>query len=206
MPAINIKKEGNILIGLWDISENADELLSDLYLDNESTEHLAKITHEGRKKHWLAYRQLIKTLIGRDYILKYSEFGKPFIVDFSGYISVSHSGKYAAVIIGENPVGVDVEKISPRILKVQERFMSRQEIDSISESESPDKFYVYWSSKEALHKLYGDQNFEFNKELIINNFKFSDKGLITAHIENESINENRVINYERIDDYMLAWL
>ena len=206
MPAINIKKDDNIIIGLWDIAENADDLLSDLYLDNESIEHLAKISHEGRKKHWLAYRQLIKTLIGRDYILRYSEFGKPYIVDFSGYISVSHSGKYAAVIIGEKPVGVDVEKISPRILKVKERFMSRQEIASISESESPDKFYVYWSSKEALHKLYGDQNFEFNKELAIDSFDFSDKGLIKAHIKNESINEFRNINYERIEDYILAWL
>ena len=97
MPAINIKKKGNIIIGLWDITESADDLLSDLYLDNDSIEHLAKITHDGRKKHWLAYRQLIKTLIERDYTLKYSEFGKPYIVDFSGYISVSHSGKFAPV-------------------------------------------------------------------------------------------------------------
>ena len=206
MPAINIKKEDNITLALWEITESADSLLSGLFLDDESRKHLRKITHEGRKKHWLAYRQLIKTLIGRDYILKYYETGKPYIIDFSGKISVSHSGKYAAVIIGDKPVGVDVEKISPRILKVKERYMSQAEIASVNDSESPDKFYVYWCSKEALHKLYGDQMFEFNQELNIENFKFSDKGLIKAHIENDSINETRIIKYERIEDYILAWL
>jgi phosphopantetheine--protein transferase-like protein len=206
MPVVYIKKEGDNDIGLWEITESADELQKDLIIDDEGKEQLLKISHEGRKKHWLAYRLLLKTMLGFDYTLKYSDTGKPYIVDFSGCISVSHSGKYAAVIIGEKPVGIDVEKISPRILKVIERFMSSDEITSVNEVESPDKYYVYWSGKEALHKLYGDQMFEFNKELIIQDFIFADNGFVNVHVENENICENRIINYKKIEDYILAWL
>lgn len=206
MPVVFIKKVGNADIGLWEITESAEELLKYINIDNESNQQFLKITHEGRKKHWLAYRLLLKTMLGHDYVLKYSESGKPYIVDFKGYISVSHSGKYAAAIISEKPVGIDVEKISPRILKVIERFMSSDEIASVSESESPHKYYVYWSGKESLHKLYGDQNFEFNRELIFEDFSFSDNGKVNAHIKNEIIDEKKIINYCRIEEYILAWL
>lgn len=206
MPLVNITKDDNIITGLWEITESSDELQKMLVLDIESMEYFKKITHDGRKKHWLACRLLLKTMLGFDYILKYTESGKPYIVEFSGHISVSHSGKYAAAIIGDKPVGIDVEKISPRILKVIERFMSSDEIASVSESESPHKYYVYWSGKESLHKLYGDQNFEFNKELIFDSFSFSDNGKVNVHIMNEIIDEKKIINYCRIEDYILAWL
>ena len=64
----------------------------------------------------------------------YNPDGKPFLKGFSGEISFSHTQEYAAVILDCNqPVGIDIEKVKPRIEKVRSRFLDKDELEYIDQ-------------------------------------------------------------------------
>ena len=58
--------------------------------------------------------------------------GKPYVVDFPVKISLSHSGKFAAVALSENEVGVDIERTEPQQRRLAERFFHTEEISYLA--------------------------------------------------------------------------
>ena len=56
---------------------------------------------------------------------------KPYLEDEQYHFSISHFGHYAAAIVKPvtNRVGVDIEKTSPTIEKIRNKFLSSQESD-----------------------------------------------------------------------------
>ncbi len=86
--------------------------------------------------------------------------GKPHPDGLNGlYFNISHSGKWVVVIVGECPVGVDVEKIRKVPDGVINRFFSESEkstIDSaIDYDEKQDLFFTIWTLKESFLKTTG---------------------------------------------------
>lgn len=72
--------------------------------------------------------------------------GKPFLENFNGHISVSHSGDYVVCAISKEKVGIDLEKItSLDFKKISNRFFPFAIEDSIS-------FYKHWCAAEAWAK------------------------------------------------------
>ena len=65
---------------------------------------------EIQKKQFLAIRNIFKLLSIEDKEVKYDKAGKP-IFSQNKILSISHSGNYAAVIISDQSVGIDIEKI-----------------------------------------------------------------------------------------------
>ena len=60
-------------------------------------------------------------------------------------ISVSHSGKFAAVITSKrNKVGIDIEQVHPRLHKVAEKFMSPEEGINESSVLTTDHLCLHW--------------------------------------------------------------
>lgn len=82
--------------------------------------------------------------------------GRPYIRDCSDiYISASHSGNIFVCLIGDVPLGVDVQE--ERRVKSKEialRFFSEKERTYV-ENEGSDGFFRLWTRKEAYSKLTG---------------------------------------------------
>ena len=139
------------LIGVWKIEETRSELLA--YLSNhEWLDNIRSIKSESRVLEILAARVLLKELTGEEKEVYYNASGKPFLVDGSYHISVSHTRKYVAVVINkEEPVGLDIEYISDKIRRVRSRVVAPNEyIDTNNELVH---LLLHWSAKEAMFKF-----------------------------------------------------
>jgi 4'-phosphopantetheinyl transferase len=92
-------------------------------------------------------------------------WGKPFLVssygrDPSPSFSLAHARGLVACVIGDGPLGIDVEAVDPAVDAVQlaERFFSTAEAASLRECSADvraGRFCELWTLKEALGKALG---------------------------------------------------
>lgn len=64
----------------------------------------------------LLARRCVSELSGADetkVMIVKDDLGKPLVKDIPLYVSISHSGEYAAAVASPSPVGIDIEKIRP---------------------------------------------------------------------------------------------
>ncbi len=87
---------------------------------------------------------------------------KPFIHPTENtkniHFNVSHSGNWSLIIIGNTPLGIDVEKINPGFgyKEIMDYSFTKEEKDFIKASENKQvSFYTLWSRKESLLKGIG---------------------------------------------------
>ena len=199
----------NILIGVWKIFESAEWLVSNINFDKEDLKIFNSFKTELRKKHWLAYRILLKELIDSKSDLKilYDESGKPYLKNSNYNISVSHSFEYVAAIVSKKlPAGIDIEKISSRIERIKNKFLCETELKDINENFKLEKIYIYWCAKEALYKLYGKRDLNFITNIKIAPFNFEQKGQINGELSGDSNSKKYKLFYEQLNDYMLVYV
>ena len=85
--------------------------------------------------------------------------GKPFWKGSSFFVSLSHSGGYIAVAVGQDAVGVDVEKKRKAAPAVAKRWFRPEEnalLETLSEPERTRLFFRLWTMKEAALKYAGE--------------------------------------------------
>ena len=183
--------ENNCSIALWDISESLDELLQ--IADSFNT---AKFKTEKRKKEWIASRLLLNE-INPNYSISYNEFGAPEL-DNGNYISISHSKKMVAIIINEQQVSIDIEKISEKALRLAPKFVSEKNLKKLSK----EKATLIWCIKEAAFKWHQKGGVDFIKDIIIPEFSVKEKGIITIQFKNIELN----LNYQKINNHYLVYV
>ncbi|MCK9400448.1 MAG: 4'-phosphopantetheinyl transferase superfamily protein [Bacteroidales bacterium] len=161
--------DGHTLYAIWKISESVEELRSAIRLREEEETLYQSFVAESRKKQWLAYRLLIRELLKPDeFPVEYDVSGKPFLAGSDFHISVTHTDDLAAVIISCHArVGIDMEKIRPRIEKVREKFLNPEESALIGKEWELEQLTLAWCAKEALYKLYGQRNLDFRDNIFV---------------------------------------
>jgi hypothetical protein len=98
------------------------------------------------------------------YKLTYNQNGKPQL-DKGGYISISHSKSIIGIAWSfETNLGLDIEEIHARILKVEQRFLNDEEI--VLFKTIKDKIKI-WCVKEALIKIHDDKTFNLKYDLSV---------------------------------------
>lgn len=159
--------DGQSLYAIWQITETAEELRSAIILDAGEELLFSSFVAESRKKQWLAYRILLRSILSPDDIsIEYDPSGKPFLAGSDLHISVTHSEDMAAVIISRQArVGIDVEKIKPRILNVRDKFIGDEESSFINKETELEQLTLAWCAKEALYKLFGKRNLDFRDNI-----------------------------------------
>lgn len=204
-----IKKEiieEGALLGVWEITESRDELLSMLSSENQSKarQSLSRIKSKKRELEWLSIRVILQILTNDNKTVKHTPEGEPYLSDNSFQISISHSKDYAVVLLHkEKRVGVDIENRSDRILKIEKRFMSIDEY--IDPNNRVLHLIIHWCAKETLFKLMDSTNIVFKEHLHIHPFSIHNTGLIKAH---ESFTDDKMtfdIYYEVNNDFVLTW-
>lgn len=187
MPLVYYNKISNGLeLGIWHITESVDELLKYLYLNKEEFSTLYSFKSEKRKKQWMSYRALIRTIVQTDFIYRiyYDENNKPYLVNPTRAISVSHTDNYSAVLINENVNeirGLDVEKLSEKAFRNKNKFLTDEEINLLP----MDNLYFYstlfWSAKESVYKKSNIPNIFLKSNIKIENIDF-DNNIINAKL------------------------
>lgn len=154
-------------------------------------------TREEQKRSLAAGMLLEMLLEERGYqkeLIAAEENGKLYltgVTDF--YFSLSHSGEYAACVISDVPVGVDIQQKRRTKANIARRFFQCEEaekIESLPADKQSDMFFRYWTGKESYLKLIGQgifggmdnflvdleenrifDNYNYDKEIYLKEYK-----------------------------------
>lgn len=205
MPIHEIRRISNHnTLGLWKIAENPEELINNLRLSHSEVIQYNSFSNDTRRKHWLSYRRLIQEMQHqKNPELYYDENGKLCTKDGSFQLSVSHSGDFSAVLINNTgPAGIDVEKISERIIKIAPRFLSDIEWKNSPEKDHLAYLCTCWAIKEAIYKFHGRKGIDFKEHIRIEPFDFKKETTTKVRIlDSDSIS----VQFEIIENYALAF-
>jgi phosphopantetheinyl transferase len=171
-------------IAVAPINQNSETLLSQLEHANRYRPCIEKMT-EKRKCEWLTVRTLLKTLSGEEKEIAYLPSGKPFLSDRSYHISVSHTncrkdaqsrnsspfGYVAMVLNKDRQVAIDIEMISPRVLRIKDRFLSEAETRAIAADAEIVHLLLHWSAKESVFKILDADNVDYQSKIQVRPFR-----------------------------------
>lgn len=89
--------------------------------------------------------------------LTYSKFRRPQSPGFSGDFNISHAGQFAVcAVTDDRAVGIDVELVHPVNLEEFGQVFTDKEMEDIAGSENVnERFFKYWTMKEAVLKADG---------------------------------------------------
>ena len=190
MPLIHIEHQNpQCSWGIWEIQESSEKLIDLLEPRASEANYLNYIEHEQKKCESAAARLVIKQILAQkeeEYfgILKDAN-KKPYLADASYNISLSHTDSYAVGIVhGSNAVGIDVEKIRDKLLKIAHRVLSQEEQKAVKGD--LDKLTIYWSAKETLYKIHSKRQLFFNRDLLVEPFDLQKKGALQTYIRQEN--------------------
>lgn len=201
MPFIPIIKTDNYQLGLWYITESAEELASFLVMTSAQT-----FGKDNRNLHWLAARVLLKHLLGgKTFDLLKTETGKPYVPNDDIEISLSHSGDYAAAIIcNKEETGVDIEKIDPRIYRIAHKYLNDFDRSFLTDNDLVGHFLI-WNAKEVLFKYYSKGAVDFRKHLFID-LSNRKNNKIVATIKKDDFYAEINIQFRIEGEYILTWI
>jgi 4'-phosphopantetheinyl transferase len=195
-------------LGVWKVEESIDELKNSLILNTEELDFYNSLNKGKRNLHWLSSRVLLRKLLNTDSFIEIrgDEHNKPHLINLDFEISISHSSDYAAVIVSKHKVGVDIEIISSKILRIHQKFLNNKELACLGTEDLVKKLYVYWCAKESLYKLYGKKEIHFRNNIIIEPFEYEEKGKVCGMIFRKGFMKKYSISYQEYDNYMLTWV
>lgn len=195
---------------LWRIEEKAEDLYSQLQLDEHEQAQFNRLSLNKRHLHWLGARVLLRTMLNtREFIdCKIDEHGKPYLVTIPYHISLSHSFDYAAVMISKTrPVGIDIEQVRDnKVERIADKFMQPGEMAFIEDNNKAMHLYACWCAKEAVYKCYGQKEVSFVHNISLEPFKFVFEGSINARLSKGSVNLGYKVDYLQYEDYMIGYV
>lgn len=174
----------NTRILIWQITETVDILLSKIQLDNSSKQILDLKKKEIHKKQFLAIRNILELMSSEKYLVSYSELGKPYL-NSKKNISVTHAGSYAALIVSDKQVGIDLEEFDEKIKKIEKKFLDVELDYPIDLSTS--NLLVYWNIKESIFKSLENKPMDFRKNIIVLPLEKENNIVKSWYINNDEI-------------------
>ena len=205
MPLFYSEEKNNYQFAIWKMEEDLDDLLQQSSLSEADRERVNSFTHVARKKEWICIRLLLEKLKW-NFSIRYLETGKPFLENSTAHISISHTRDFAGVIISEScPVGIDLERIHPRIEKIAHKFVSAEEEKMVHGTHHLEKLFVVWGVKEVLFKMNTIGELVFKEHLAVMPFQFENPGHVQAMITKAQFEKNYSLKYKLVEDLLITW-
>lgn len=200
--------DNKVRFAIWRIEESAEDLIGRLQLDDREKAVLNRLNKGKRTLHWLATRVLLRTMLDTPGYINCpsDENGKPYLANFPQRISLTHSFDYAAVMMSDRgEVGIDLELVKPKILRIADKFMKAEELEVVGKDHI-EKLYACWCAKEAVYKLQGNKGVSFKDNMTIRAFDFQDQGVLFLELEAPDRKELFKVYYEKFQEYMLGYV
>jgi phosphopantetheinyl transferase len=198
----------NTKLYLWKITEDFDTLFSQVKLKDSSLARLETMKSESHQKGFLAVRMLLQHNDYSDFDLFYDEFGKPHIKPQGCSIkdveiSISHSNDFSAIAISDSKVGLDLEQLKEKTLRIAKRFMDVSHLENLSEEKKIKKATVVWGIKESIFKIKNEKGISFPNHIFEDDFSFEDKKA-TAILKFNNKEEKFQIQFDSVEDYIFV--
>lgn len=134
-----------------------------------------------------------------DYEIAYNSQGKPYFLSHREiFFNISHSSNYVVCIMGDRPVGIDIEGGREGRQNLARRFFDQTEAEWIEECDSDERFFRIWTLKEAYGKATGLGVLDILDKIVYR----IERGEIKAYIG--GIPQNFTIVEKEIDKFRLS--
>ncbi|MBS3769090.1 MAG: 4'-phosphopantetheinyl transferase superfamily protein [Bacteroidales bacterium] len=193
-------------LGVWQITEEYSDLFSRVDLDQNDYETLLAFRNQKRKLEWLSIRVLLDTLTNKKNKILYNGNRRPYLSDRSYNISISHSDRYATILICKDKhVGIDIEKMRPIIGNIATKFLKEKELKQIDHSQKIYHLYLHWCAKEALYKICDRKRMSLKNNITIEPFIPDESGIMHGNVHYKDISDRFKLNYFSINNYSVVW-
>ncbi len=188
-------------LAIWSITEPVSFFETDVQL-------AVAIQNEERKLQHLAVRLLFKLMMPEADLSKMvmADNGKPYLQGVPFHFSFSHCKGYAAVAVSDtDPIGIDIEIIHPRILKVAHKFLNASEKGMIAELPEEDQLQqmaFFWAAKEAMYKQHEQLGIDFANHFQVFGLAKEQRGKVGAKILHKGIEKEVKLDYHFGADYV----
>lgn len=205
----------------WQITEDVTSLFRAVSLKDTSLFRLEGMKSEEHQKGFLAVRMLLQYLGYTDYDLTYDEAGKPHLegkrkkakgknepnihhlTPITQHISISHSHEFSCICISDELMGIDLEKLKDKTLRIAPRFMEVKHLENLATSEQIEKATVIWGVKESIFKIKNEKGISFPEHIFENEFCLSD-GKCSAELHFNNTIEKFKIHFYKVEDYIFV--
>lgn len=198
-------KEASLLWGVWRMDESLSTLREELSDSTLFEQAMHRFTAPHRQQEWLSVRILLYSLLNEHKEISYEPSGKPYLADGSFHISISHTKGYVAVILGTNPVGIDIEQYGERVHRVAHKYMREDEIAAPYQGNNTWSLLLHWSAKEVMFKCMETSEVDFREHLHIVPFIVQEQGAFQAKEYRTEQRRYFLIHYLLHPDFVLTW-
>ncbi len=172
--------------------------------------------HPYKRLQHLAGRLLLPTLFD-DFPLAdilIADTRKPYLVNEQYHFSISHCGNLAAAIVSSsNRVGVDIERITPRIKTISHKFLHEEEAVFLNQwnqlqAMELELVTILWAAKESIYKWYGLGLVDFKNHMRLDgkvNMNATE-WLNLPFLFKKNIPVLLAVRVKKINDMVLAWV
>jgi enterobactin synthetase component D len=168
----------------------------------------ANISHPEKKKEWatarLAIYDALKALeVPYPGFFK-DEHGKSQAMNGQGYVSLTHTPGFAGAIFHrEQPVGIDMDLVREKILKIGFRFLDQVELDFLEKD--PIHYTMAWSAKESIFKCQGKRGVSFRENILLEPFEI-DATKIKGKIRGTDFADHHyTVDVRRLENVILTY-
>ncbi|MBL7694940.1 MAG: 4'-phosphopantetheinyl transferase superfamily protein [Ferruginibacter sp.] len=193
----------NTWMAVWHIAEPESFFLEQVPLQKQ-------ISHPHKRLQHLAGRLLLKELVPGFPVelIRIADTKKPYLENEPYHFSISHCGDYAAAIVSRHyRVGVDVERVNPKIDVLRKKFLSEAEMKLLHEQCPMDTVHgltLCWSVKESVFKWWGRGSVDFKRGMVLQSITGdATEGRVAIRFKNETLLH---IHYLSFNDNFLSWV
>ena len=200
------KIDSSSALAIKNIGEEENKDLS--FLSFREKLAMANISHPEKKKEWITARLAIfeaLNVLDVNYPGFFKdEHGKSQSMNNIGYVSLSHTEGFAAAVYHKVlPVGIDLEFIRDKVLKIGKRFLAPSEIEFLELD--PKHYTMAWSAKESIFKCQGKRGVSFRENICLEPFSIDDK-IIFGEIRGLNLVDHRYqIHVDHIQNTILTY-
>ena len=191
---------------LWKIDTDWQQLLACSNFQSEDLQAIETISHPQKKAEYLASRlalhQLLKAFqMPQTSIIK-DIYGKPYAKHGSYHISLANSFPYGVAVLNLDQItGIDIERPSDKLLRVQHKFLHEQEAHLQHQA---DNLCLAWCTKECLYKLHGRKRLSFKHHIRITEIQYPSKPYIYAEIYYDQEYVTYKLLIEQVENYFIV--
>ena len=200
-------KDGSV-VAVWKIEEPEEVLREQCAVPQSELEEMSYISSPQRRLERLAVRVLLNNVLGEKVYLGHHDNGRPFLLNNVANISITHTGRFAALIYHPSlDVGIDMEALDRNFDAVEKKALCCKERDYLSDRHRRAQLCLIWCAKEALYKRLGENGIDFAAQIFIEKFTPKKEGKLTAtYTDSESAQTEFTIRYTTVEDHALAWV
>jgi phosphopantetheinyl transferase len=201
----------------WHITEDVTSLFRAVSLNESSRKRLDGMKSEAHQKGFLAVRMLLQYLGHSDEDLTYDASGKPDLMTkaernsithhpspITQHISISHSHEFSCICISDEVIGIDLELIKEKSLKIAPRFMDITHLQGLSIADQITKTTIVWGIKESIFKIKNEKGISFPEHIFEDAFDIKE-GNCTAELHFNNQIEKFYVQFHLIEGYAFVF-